>query len=321
MSEPVFAANNVRAVCDSVMDAIGQTPAIRLSRVFPPTDGIEIIAKLEYLNPSGSIKDRMVRYMLNRARQNQLLANGRVVESSSGNTGAALAMACAAYQLDCDVTLPDKTSAEKMKRISAYGATVHACASELPASHPHSYYSAARELAERNDAFHLNQYCSALNREAHYVDTAPELWAQLEGKLDYFVCGIGSGGTISGIGKFLKERDPAITVIGIEPAGSAYHAAVHDTAPGSGFHSIIEGVGKQTPSTSFDASVVDDVIQVPDDMSLAYCHRLAREEGMLVGGSSGSVAAGIALLLEKITHGRIATIFPDSGAFYLSKYF
>ncbi len=321
MSNEVFAANKSRRIGNSIMDVIGHTPAVRLSRLFPSRPGIEVIAKLEYMNPGGSIKDRMVRYMLKCAQESRQLDTRRVVESSSGNTGAALAMACAAYQLDCEVAVPDTTSEEKVKRISAYGAKVHTCQSDVPANHPDSYYSTAIDLAARNNAFHLDQYCSQLNREAHYLDTAPELWTQMDGKIDYFVCGIGSGGTISGIGKFLKERSPHIKIIGVEPEGSAYRATVSDSTACTSFCSVIEGVGKQTPSDSFDATVVDDVIQVPDEKSLEFCHRLAQEEGILVGGSSGSVAAGIAVLLDRIEYGRIVTIFPDSGAFYLSKYF
>ena len=306
---------------NSVMDAIGHTPAVRLARLFPERSEVEVIAKLEYMNPSGSIKDRMVRYMLKHAQETGKLESKHMVESSSGNTGAALAMACAVHKIKCEVSIPDRTSVEKIKRINAYGAKVHACPSDVPDSHTESYYSKAEMLAKETGAFHLDQYRSTLNREAHYFDTAPELWNQMEGRIDYFVCGIGSGGTISGIGKYLKERDPKIRVIGVEPSGSAYHATVGNPVSTGGFRTIIEGVGKQTPSDGYDASVIDDVIQVPDTLSLEYCHRLARDEGILVGGSSGSVTAGVAKLLEQIQRGRVVTIFPDSGAFYLSKYF
>jgi len=251
----------------------------------------------------------------------------RVVESSSGNTGAALAMAAAVRGLRCDVTVPDRTSREKIRRIAAYGADVHLCASDVAEAHERSYYSMAEHIAAEHGAFHLDQYRSALNRQAHYADTAPELWSQLDGRIDCFVCGIGSGGTISGIGRFLKEHDPRIVVIGVEPLHSAYRAAVAGAAadgdggvePGQ-FGTVIEGVGKRKPCATFDPAVVDDVIQVPDDMAIDYCHRLAREEGILVGGSSGCVAAGIARLLPKLS-GRVVTVFPDSGANYLSKYF
>ncbi|HYD81786.1 MAG TPA: cysteine synthase family protein [Paucimonas sp.] len=303
------------------MDAIGHTPAVRLARLFAERPEVEVIAKLEYMNPSGSIKDRMVRYMLKHAQENHQLDAKHVVESSSGNTGAALAMACAVHKLKCEISVPDRTSVEKIKRISAYGAKVHPCPSDVPGDHPDSYYSRAHAIAEESDAFHLDQYRSALNREAHYFDTAPELWEQLAGRLDYFVCGIGSGGTISGIGKYLKERNPNIRVIGVEPNGSIYRSAVGCGVSNAGFRTVIEGVGKQKPSESFDPTVIDDVIQVPDTLSLEYCHRLACEEGILVGGSSGSVAAGVAKLLEQVDGGRVVTIFPDSGAFYLSKYF
>ncbi|GGY08172.1 pyridoxal-phosphate dependent enzyme [Massilia dura] len=311
-------SERVSQIHDSVLDAIGNTPLVRLRRLF---HGHDVVAKLEFMNPGGSIKDRMVRHVL----RHMPPGVERVVESSSGNTGAALAMAAAVGGLRCDVTVPEQTSVEKIRRMEAYGAVVHRGMSGVPEAHGRSYLSMAERIAREHGAFHVDQYRSDLNRQAHYVDTAPELWAQLDGRIDYFVCGIGSGGTISGIGRFLKERDPRIVVIGVEPLHSAYRAAVAGIAASkdgdSGtFSTVIEGVGKRKPCGTFDAAVVDDVIQVPDDMAVDYCHRLAREEGILAGGSSGCVAAGIAQLLPKLA-GRIVTIFPDSGVNYLSKYF
>lgn len=301
---------------DSVLDAIGNTPLVRLRRLFP---GHDVVAKLEFMNPGGSIKDRMVRHVL----RHMPPGVERVVESSSGNTGAALAMAAAVGALRCDVTVPEQTSVEKIRRMEAYGAVVHKGASGAHEPHERSYLGMAERIAAEHGAFHVDQYRSDLNRQAHYVDTAPELWTQLDGRIDVFVCGIGSGGTISGIGRYLKERDPRIVVIGVEPPHSAYRAAVTGAPTGGeagAFGTVIEGVGKRKPCSIFDAAVVDDVIQVPDDMAVDYCHRLAREEGILAGGSSGCVAAGIAQLLPALA-GRVVTVFPDSGANYLSKYF
>jgi cystathionine beta-synthase len=289
------------------MEAIGETPVVRLGRVFPDAS---VVAKLEYMNPGGSIKDRMVRHML----RHMPAGTRHVVESSSGNTGAALAMASAVLGLRCDVTVPDTTSCEKVKRIAAYGARVHLCA-------PDDYHAAAERLVDEHDAHYLDQYCTPLNREAHYRDTGPELWRQLAGEVDVFVCGVGSGGTISGIGRYLKEQDARVRVIGVEPLGSSYRKLVTDQAPAGVLATTIEGVGKRQPSRSFDPAVVDDVVQVSDEDALAWCRRLAREEGILAGGSSGCVAAGIAQLLPRLRGLRIATVFPDSGAFYLSKYF
>ncbi|ALK97420.1 hypothetical protein AB595_12605 [Massilia sp. WF1] len=289
------------------MDAIGETPLVRLGRVFP---GANVVAKLEYMNPGGSIKDRMVRHMLRQLPP----GTTHVVESSSGNTGAALAMASAVLGLRCDVTVPDTTSSEKIKRIGAYGAAVHLCA-------PEDYHAAAESLVDEHGAHYLDQYCSALNREAHYRDTGPELWRQLVGEIDVFVCGVGSGGTISGIGRYLKERDARVRVIGVEPPNSAYRKLVTDRPADGPYATRIEGVGKREPSRSFDPAVVDDVVQVADEDALAWCRRLACEEGILAGGSSGCVTAGIASLLPRLQGLRVATVFPDSGAFYLSKYF
>lgn len=291
----------------TVMEAIGETPVVRLGRLFQASN---VVAKLEYMNPGGSIKDRMVRHML----RHMPPGASHVVESSSGNTGAALAMASAVLGLRCDVTVPATTSSEKVKRIGAYGAAVHLC-------EPDDYHACAERLVGEHGAHYLDQYRTPLNREAHYRDTGPELWRQLAGELDVFVCGIGSGGTISGIGRYLKEQDARVRVIGVEPVNSAYRALVTDRAAEGPFATAIEGVGKREPSGSFDPAVVDDVLQVADDDALAWCRRLAREEGILAGGSSGCVTAAIATLLPRLGGLRVATVFPDSGAFYLSKYF
>lgn len=292
------------------MEAIGNTPVVRLGRVFAAAN---VVAKLEFMNPGGSIKDRMVKAMLGSLPP----GTERVVEASSGNTGAALAMASAVLGLDCEVAVPIATSREKIRRIEAYGATVRICDGERGPD----YQATAMDIARQGGAHHLDQYRSRLNSQAHYADTGPELWSQMEGQIDVFVCGIGSGGTISGIGRYLKERDPAIRVIGVEPVDSAYRKLVTDEAADGEFTSAIEGVGKGCAAPVFDPAVVDDVVQVPDEEALAWIHRLAREEGILAGGSSACVAAGIARLLPRLGEARIVTIFPDSGAFYLSKYF
>jgi cystathionine beta-synthase len=301
-------------VKSSVMDAIGNTPVVRLGRLFA---GLDVVAKLEYMNPGGSIKDRMVRYMLKSLPPDTV----RVIESSSGNTGAALAMASAVLGLQCDVTVPQATSIEKIKRIRAYGAEVHVCAPEDGHDAGGGYQAVAERLAQGENIHYLDQYRSALNREAHYRDTGPELWGQLAGEIDVFVCGIGSGGTISGIGRYLKEQKPGLTVIGVEPRNSAYRKLVTDAPAGGAFASVVEGVGKRHASASFDPHVVDDVVQVDDDEALDWCRRLAAEEGILAGGSSGCVTAGIAQLLPRLAGKRVATVFPDSGVYYLSKYF
>ncbi|WP_229503805.1 PLP-dependent cysteine synthase family protein [Massilia putida] len=301
-------------VKSSVMDAIGNTPVVRLGRLFP---GMDVVAKLEYMNPGGSIKDRMVRYMLNSLPPD----TARVVESSSGNTGAALAMASAVLGLQCDVTVPRTTSVEKIKRIRAYGAEVHLCAPDDGLNPADGYHAVAERLAQGDNVHHLDQYRSALNREAHYRDTGPELWRQMAGQIDVFVCGIGSGGTISGIGRYLKEQKPDLIVLGVEPRNSAYRRVVTDKPADGPFATIVEGVGKRQAARSFDPGVVDDVVQVADDDALDWCRRLAAKEGILAGGSSGCVAAGIAQLLPRLAGKRVATVFPDSGVYYLSKYF
>lgn len=294
----------------SVLDAIGNTPVVRLARMFP---GSDVVAKLEYMNPSGSIKDRMVRFMLSSLPAETL----RVVESSSGNTGAALAMACAVLGLDCEIAVPETTSIEKIKRIRAYGANAHLCSTNDPAC---DYQTFAEAMAQAAGTFHLDQYRSALNSAAHYSDTGPEMWNQMAGEIDIFISGIGSGGTISGIGRYFKERNPEIIVIGVEPLHSSYLNLVTNQAGEGKYETQIEGVGKSSPSPSFDPRFVDDVIQVPDDDALRWMRRLADVEGIYAGGSSGCVAAAVAKVLSTYPEHRIATIFPDSAAFYASKY-
>jgi cystathionine beta-synthase len=300
-------------VRDSVMDAIGNTPVVRLGRLFPYA---HVVAKLEFMNPGGSIKDRMVKHMLRR------LPDGtrHVVESSSGNAGAALAMASAVMGLECEVTVPESTSIEKVKRIGAYGARVHLCPPEGRGEAP-DYHAVAERLAEESGAYYIDQFSSELNRQAHYQDTGPELWDQLQGEIDVFVCGIGSGGTISGIGRYLKEKKASVRVIGVEPLNSSYQRLITDARAAGKFSTVIEGVGKHDPSRNFDKSIVDDVVQVPDGQALAWCRALASREGILAGGSSGCVVAGIAQLLPQFPTARVAAVLPDSGAYYLSKYF
>lgn len=312
-----------KTICNSIIDAIGNTPLVCLDNFYSVDSNIEVLAKCEFMNPSGSIKDRMVRHMLSKAKENNNIKNAKVVESSSGNTGAALAMMSSIYGYDCEIYLPSSTSQEKINRIKSYGAKVVECPANLASTDENSYYSQAEFAAESSNSLYLNQYKSKLNANAHYFDTAPELWEQASEHIDYFVCGIGSGGTITGVGKFLKEKNPNIQIIGVEPIGSAYKNTISNTNRKlDGFYTKIEGIGKVKPAKSFDSSYVDDVIQISDKLSIEYCHKLASEQGILVGGSSGSVAAGVSHLLStSITDGRVVTVFPDSGMLYLSKYF
>jgi cystathionine beta-synthase len=292
----------------TVVDSIGNTPVLKLSGLFNQYDGLEVFAKLEFLNPSGSIKDRMVRYMLDDAQNRNLLSSKLVVESSSGNTGAALAMMAAVRRLKCEISVPRSISQEKIQRLEAYGATVHIFNSQSGAS---DYCDYGRMIALEKGGYYLDQYCSALNWQSHYSDTAPELWKQLHARLDYMVCGIGSGGKITGLARFLKEKSPSTLIVGVEPAGSIFTSIKAGTAQVQISDSIIEGVGKKEVPRSLDLSVVDEIIQVPDEVAVQFTRRLAREEGILAGGSSGCVVAAINILARRGVRGRVATIFPD----------
>jgi cystathionine beta-synthase len=300
---------------ESILDLVGNTPLVRLSKV---TEGLRplILAKLEQLNPGGSVKDRIGLSMLEDAERHGLLRpGGTVVEPTSGNTGHGLAMAAAIKGYKMIFVMPDKMSAEKIALLRAYGAEVVICPTNVERESPQSYYSVADRLTrEVPGAFQPNQYFNPRNPESHYRTTGPEIWRQTDGRITTFVAGVGTGGTISGVGKYLKEQNPAVRVIGADPEGSIFSGEI---APYK-----VEGVGEDFWPGTFDREVVDEFIQVTDRESFVAARKLARLEGILVGGSAGlALHAAIQVAVDSKPDDVIVVLLPDTGRNYLSKFF
>jgi cystathionine beta-synthase len=302
-------------VLDSFLDAMGNTPLVRLrsvARGVKPT----ILAKLEMLNPGSSVKDRIGLRMIEAAEREGLLKpGGTIVEPTSGNTGHGLAIAAAVRGYRCIFVMPDKMSQEKISLLRAYGAEVVICPTAVAPESPESYYRVADRLAaEIPGAFQPNQYHNPVNPQTHYDTTGPEIWEQMEGRLTAFVCGVGTGGTISGAGRYLKEQDPDVLVVGADPEGSIYSG----DAPRP---YLVEGIGEDFMPSTFDPSVVDRYVRVSDRDSFLTARAITRQEGILVGGSSGTaVFAALAIGRElDDPEATIVVLLPDSGRQYMSK--
>jgi cystathionine beta-synthase len=301
-------------VADSLLDLVGRTPLVRLDRVGRDLP-CPLLAKLELLNPGGSVKDRPAVSMIEAAEQAGLLKPGStIVEGTSGNTGVGLAIVAARRRYRCIFVMPDKMAPEKISLLRAYGAEVVVCPSAVPPDHPESYYSVTARLAsEIPGAYHPDQYRNPANPAAHEATTGPEIWEQTAGRVTHFVAGIGTGGTISGIARYLKSRNPAIQVIGADPEGSVYSG-------GSGRPYLVEGIGEDFWPTTYDPEAVDRVVMVSDTDSFMTARRVSVEEGILVGGSTGTaVWAALSLAPELGPDDVVVTLIPDSGRGYLSK--
>jgi cystathionine beta-synthase len=299
----------------SVLEIIGDTPIIRLPQLQPP-GGALLLAKLEYLNPGGSIKDRIGLPMVEAAERDGLLRpGGTIVEPTSGNTGVGLAMVAAARGYRCIFVMADKQSPEKIQLLRALGAEVVVCPTDVEPADPRSYYSVSRRLAEETpNAFNPNQYANQANPATHYATTGPEIWRQMGDDLDHVVIGVGTGGTVTGVGRYLKEQKPGVTMVGADPEGSIYTGPVHSY--------LIEGVGEDFWPETFDPAIIDRWVQVSDRDAFLCAREVASREGILIGGSGGMAMQAALIVARELPPERtVLVVLPDGGRPYLSKVF
>jgi cystathionine beta-synthase len=309
-----------RGVSEDVLGAVGNTPLVHLARLGRDVKPA-VYAKLEFMNPGGSVKDRIASYLIRDAESRGLLKKGgTIIEPTSGNTGLGLAMVAAVRGYRTIFTMPDKVSEEKRASLRAFGAEVVLTPTEVTPDSPQHYVNVARRLSREVPGSYMpNQYANPGNPEAHYRTTGPEIWEQTGGSVDAFVASVGTGGTISGAGRFLKEMNKGVRVVGIEPEGSIYHNTKHGTD--YPLHSyLVEGIGEDFIPATYDQGIVDEIIQVSDRETFAMARRLTREEGIFAGGSSGTAVAGALRFAEENGDlSSIVVILPDTGKSYVSK--
>lgn len=303
-----------------VIDIIGNTPIVKLNKVASEVDS-EIYVKLEYLNPGGSVKDRMGVYMCQKAvEEGKLKPGGLIIESTSGNTGVGIAMFANTYGYQCIFVMADKQSKEKVDNLKAFGAKVIMCPTDVEPDDPRSYYSVAAKLAELPNSIYLNQYANASNTECHYKQTGPEVYDQTKGEFDIFMATVGTGGTISGCSKFLKEKMPNLKTIGVDCKGSIL-AHYHKTGEMGKAHSyVLEGIGEDFLPDNVKFDLIDDFVVVEDEESFHMTRRMLKEENIYAGGSCGSAVVGAIRYAKTLTEPkRILVILPDSGNRYAGK--
>lgn len=326
MTAPGLKTSDSLRVYDSILDAIGKTPLVHLNRIGRSLP-CPLYAKLESFNPGGSVKDRIALNMIAEAeRAGRLKPGGTVVEATSGNTGVGLAIVCSNRGYKAVFVMPDKMSQEKIHLLRAHGARVVITPTAVAPEDPRSYYNVARRIvSETPNAVLANQYHNPENPRSHYQTTGPEIWEQTLGKVTGVVTGMGTGGTITGVGRYLKEQSPAIRIIGVDPAGSILQETwkeghVPEDAEPTTYK--VEGIGEDFLPSTLDLSVIDEVIRVTDKESFLWARRLVKEEGIFCGGSSGSaLAAAMRYALKLTPDDLLVTILPDTGSRYLSKFF
>jgi cystathionine beta-synthase len=307
---------------DNNLDLIGNTPLVRIT-ADPGHPGPLILAKLEYFNPGGSVKDRMAKYVIEKALQEGKLKPGdTIIDNTSGNAGISMAMVAAAYGLKAILTTPEKTSQEKVDTLRALGADVIVTPTEAAWDDPRSCYQLAKRMACENGYFYFNQYDSRENVMAHYHGTGPEIWRQTDGRITHFVAGIGTGGTMSGTARYLKEQNQKVKSIAVDPEGSLFAEFIKSGKSGPSSAYLVEGIGSDMVTRALDPAVIDEVVTVSDENSFATARMLARQFGILAGGSSGSAAFAAFELAKILTPDDVVVvIFADSALRYITKCF
>jgi cystathionine beta-synthase len=307
---------------EDITKAVGNTPIVKLNRVASHVPA-EIYVKCEFLNPGGSHKDRLAANMLRRAEEAGLKPGGTIVEATSGNTGASLALLAALRGYKCIFIMPDKMSPEKIAHLRAFGAKVVVCPTAVEPEDPRSYYSVSKRIAsETANCFYANQYHNPANPEAHYLSSGPEIWRQTNGDFDAFVAGMGTGGTISGCGKYFKEKNPKVQIVGVDPVGSLYYDFVKTGRITKPFSYKVEGIGEDFFPTTMNLKIIDEIIRVDDKECFLMTRDLTRLEGLFVGGSGGAAVAGAIKYAEQVGRPmKILVFLCDGGHKYMSKIF
>lgn len=318
--DPAEAEEKGKRPPGGVLDQIGDTPLVKIANL-ASADGPDLYAKLEFFNPSGSIKDRVALHILRNSERSGILEPGRlIVESTSGNMGLSFAMAGAVKGYRCVFAVPESISREKTRALELFGAEVVLTPRGLPPSDERSCYKVAQRIARERNGLYINQYFNDLNPGAHYASTGPEIWEQTGGRVGAVFCGMGTGGTISGVGKYLKEKNPAVRIIGVEPAGSVFRSYFAEGVLTQAGNFQVEGIGKNFIPGVLDFEYVDDVIQINDRRSYGTVSDLIREEGIFAGGSGGAVVAAALDYRRRLDESLCAVaILPDTGFKYLSK--
>ncbi len=314
----------LKNVFDNVLECIGNTPAVRLTRIAEEFQS-EVYAKLEFMNPGGSVKDRIARHIVRCAEERgDLAAGSTIVEATSGNTGLGLAIAAVLRGYQSTFVMPDKQSMEKVQALRAFGARVVVTPTAVEPEDPRSYYSVSRkEVEDTPNSFYANQYHNPDNPETHYLETGPEIWEQLGEKVDVFIAGMGTGGTLSGVGKYLKEKNPDVKIVGIDPVGSIYYDLFKTGRMTEAYSYSVEGIGEDFLPSTMDLSVLDDVVRVTDRECYLMTREVVRREGIFCGGSGGAAVAGALKWLKNhdVQGQRVMILLPDTGRQYLGKIF